>query len=336
VLGFFLAPPVSSKIVAVWIDVEDHEAIIDGRNASVDSGWLQNATEIAHSADLRLAADAQVGWAFAGNAADPTRPVHQQVMDIVDEITLMDYFSACSTSSKPVGPAGRVCDPTQAMYLAAPWISYASFLQTTRNRSVRTLEYTFAQPPPRFVTVGDRGLFFRRPASQRDRWFANIFLIALQFFGQVLLDIGVALGSDHGRIETELELEQFLQDLGRLKGEQGGAQVHNFAVFENHGYEAMALSDPCPRTNEVCGPATSRPSRAVWWYGLLHAPGSTPIHTANMVLNVSTQEAIIKWCEARHVTELYIDQWSSDDPIIQASFEDFVWRADNASIDLQL
>jgi hypothetical protein len=138
-LGFFLAPPVASKIVAVWIDVEDHEAIIDGRNASVDKGWLQNATEIAHSAELRFAADAQVGWAFAGNTADPTRPVHQQVMDIVDEITLMDYFTACSPS-KPAGSAGR-CDPTQAMYLAAPWISYASFLQTTRNRSVSTPGY---------------------------------------------------------------------------------------------------------------------------------------------------------------------------------------------------
>jgi hypothetical protein len=106
--------PVSAKVVAVWIDVEDHDAIVDGRNATVDKGWLQNATEIAHTAGLRFAADAQVGWAFAGNKADPSRPVHQQVMDIVDEITLMDYFSSCS-SVKPDSPAGR-CDPTQVMY----------------------------------------------------------------------------------------------------------------------------------------------------------------------------------------------------------------------------
>ena len=126
--------PASARVTATWIDVEDHEAIIVGRNASRDRGWLQNATAIAHTAGLRFAADAQVGWAFAGNSADPTRPVHQQVMDIVDEITLMDYFSSCSTA-KPEGPAGR-CDPTQAMYLAAPWISYGSFLSTTRNHSV--------------------------------------------------------------------------------------------------------------------------------------------------------------------------------------------------------
>ena len=33
------------------------------------------------------------------------------MMDIVDEITLMDYFSGCSTTA-PEGPNGR-CDPTQ-------------------------------------------------------------------------------------------------------------------------------------------------------------------------------------------------------------------------------
>ena len=150
------------------------------------------------------------------------------------------------------------------------------------------------------------------------------------------MDIGVALGTDHGRIQTELELEMFLQDLGRLSGEQGGTQVHNFAVFENHGYQAMALTSPCPPANEACGAPSSRPARAIWWYGLLHAPGSTPVHATNAVLNTSTQETIIKWCQARHVTELYIDQWSSDDPAIQKSFEEFVRRADNASIDLQL
>lgn len=153
---------------------------------------------------------------------------------------------------------------------------------------------------------------------------------------QVLLDIGIALGSDHGRIHTEVELETFLQDLGRLNGEQGGTQLHNFAVFENRGYQAMAVSHPCPTSNKVCGAPISRPARAIWWYGLLHAPGSTPVHAVNAVLNASTQETIIQWCQARHVTELYIDQWSSPDPAIQASFEEFVLRADNASIDLQL
>ena len=279
-------PPVSARVTATWIDVEDHEAIIVGRNASRDRGWLQNATNIAHTAGLRFAADAQVGWAFAGNSADPTRPVHQQVMDIVDEITLMDYFSLCSTT-EPEGPAGR-CNPLQAMYLAAPWISYASFLATTRNHSV-------------------------------------------------LLDIGVSLGSSHGGIQSELDLEVFLNSLGFLHGEQGGENIHNYAVFENGGYEAMAKAAPCPVTDKVCaGPASTRPARAIWWYGLLHEPNSSPPHAVNMVLNATEQHRIIDWCKARHVTELYIDQWSSTIQEIQASFEEFVDRADAAGIDLQL
>ena len=139
-LGLSQVQRACSKVVAVWIDVESHEAIIDGRNASVDKGWLQNATNIAHSARLRFAADAQVGWAFAGNDADPNRPVHQQVMDIVDEITLMDYFTSCSSNvdTASANSSGH-CDPFQAMYLAAPWISYASFLRATQNRSVLDL-----------------------------------------------------------------------------------------------------------------------------------------------------------------------------------------------------
>ena len=39
--------------------------------------------------------------------------------------------------------------------------------------------------------------------------------------------------SSAGSIQSELDLEVFLGELGRLSGEQGGAHVHNFAVFEN-------------------------------------------------------------------------------------------------------
>eukprot|EP01052_Picozoa_sp_SAG31_P022208 SAG31_NODE_1755_length_7344_cov_7.207039_6_plen_235_part_00 len=97
-----LTPDADAKVTAVWIDVEDHDVIISGRNSTRDRGWLENATSIAHAAGLRFAADAQVGWALSGNSADPTRPVHEQVMDIVDEITLMDYFTACANVSSAV------------------------------------------------------------------------------------------------------------------------------------------------------------------------------------------------------------------------------------------
>lgn len=139
-------------------------------------------------------------------------------------------------------------------------------------------------------------------------------------------DIGVSLGgSPPGSIQSELDLEVFLNGLGFLHGEQGGGSIHNFAVFENRGYEAMAVAAPCPKTDPVCaGSPSSRPARAIWWYSLLHTPGSTPPHAVNMVLNATEQHRIVDWCVARHVTELYIDQWSSPNPQIQASFEEFV------------
>ena len=44
----------------------------------------------------------------------------------------------------------------------------------------------------------------------------------------------------------------------------------------------------------------------------------------------------MRWCQQRAITELYLDQWSSPDPAIQASFERFVALTDAAGIDLQL
>jgi len=115
-----------ARIVGVWTDIENHAEIV--------GEYLANASAIARSAKLRLAVDAQVGWAFEANTVDPSRPVHQQVMDIADEITLMDYFTSCTNTS--AGGGGGACDPTQAIYLAAPWLTYAAFLQKNRNRTV--------------------------------------------------------------------------------------------------------------------------------------------------------------------------------------------------------
>jgi hypothetical protein len=55
-----------------------------------------------------------------------------QVMDIVDEVTLMDYFTGCSTLST----SNLRCDPTMSLFWLAPWLSYANFLLTAKNRTV--------------------------------------------------------------------------------------------------------------------------------------------------------------------------------------------------------
>ena len=296
-------PLVEANVTAVWTDIESHSTIV--------GGYLRNATSLAHGAGLRLAVDAQVGWAFESNG-DPSRPVHEQVMDIVDEITLMDYFTSCrndSLSRDAEGLAGR-CDPMQAAYLAAPFLSYASFLQTARNRTV-------------------------------------------------LLDIGIAMTPDgkDGRVSTELDLEIFLQRTWSFLHSQKGATnadepwstatLHTFAIFKGSSYQQIAAAQPCPSANPICAtPASSRPPRAIWWYNLLGLKGRAGKKPTPTPLNQTAIAQIISWCRARHVTELYIDQYvvqtngSALPPALeralQVSFEAFVVQADAAGIDIQL
>lgn len=153
--------------------MEDHEAIIDGRNASVDKGWLQNATAIAHTAGLRFAADAQVdhcpqvtafhclftifalslhcpstvlsppftavllpaqvGWAFAGNKADPTRPVHQQVISTASATTA-DFCPSPPYPTRPPRGSPLCTDHHRACPRAVPSLAAVS---TAKERSAR-------------------------------------------------------------------------------------------------------------------------------------------------------------------------------------------------------
>ena len=69
---------------------------------------------------------------------------------------------------------------------------------------------------------------------------------------------------------------------------------HNFAIFTDGSYRTLAQEKPCPPGHPFCGPAASRPSRAIWWYGLLG--GKTP-----KVLNASSIADIVGFCTARHV-----------------------------------
>jgi hypothetical protein len=49
-----------------------------------------------------------VGWSTQQNAVDPARPVPEQVMDVVDEVVLMDYFTGCDSA---LSTASVRCDP---------------------------------------------------------------------------------------------------------------------------------------------------------------------------------------------------------------------------------
>ena len=290
--------PSQGKIVGVWTDIEAHSEIV--------GEYLANASAIARGAGLRLTVDAQVGWAFEANTVDPSRPVHQQVMDLVDEITLMDYFTACTTSSGASssgssGPGPGGCDPTQAIYLAAPWLTYAEFLQRTRNRTV-------------------------------------------------LIDVGVAVNvaGEHGRISSEVQLERFFETANGFLRKQnacggktascGGPSFHNFAIFEDPGYKDIAAAHPC--TDATCRPAASRPPRAIWYYGMFGGGQ----HSTWKPKNASEITTLVDWWAARHVTELYVDQYCIDPTggcglapaNVRPSWDAFMRAADAAGIDLYL
>ena len=117
--------PCMGRVTGVWTDIESSGHIV--------GEYLRNATAEAHKARLRFAVDAQVGWAIEQNAVDPHRPVHEQVMDIVDEVTLMDYFTGCNVA---LSTATTHCDPTMALFWLGPWLAYANFLLAAKNRTV--------------------------------------------------------------------------------------------------------------------------------------------------------------------------------------------------------
>ena len=195
-------------VTGVWTDIENRSSITTG-------DFLLNATALAHGAGLRMAVDAPPSWALQASAAAPDDPLHEQLMDVVDEVTLMDYWTSCrngSLSRSPDGLAG-LCDPTQVLFLAAPWLSYANFLQRARNRTVRV-----------DIGVAVRGAHDRP-------------------------------GLSPGRIASELQLEIFLRRASKYIGASVPSNKHwanhfrTFGVFDHSKYAALA---PCPADNTLC------------------------------------------------------------------------------------
>ena len=117
------------RVTGIWTDIEDTQA----RGGMTFIETLRQATAVAHTAGLRFAVDAQVGWAFENVTVGASRPTHQEVMDIVDEVTMMDYFSGCVD---PLSTEGMPCHISQAMFWLAPFMTYANFLQRMHNRTV--------------------------------------------------------------------------------------------------------------------------------------------------------------------------------------------------------
>ena len=285
----------SAKVTGVWIDVEGiygtfcpHMTGGCAPRTTTFIDTLRNATAVAHGQSLRFAVDANVAWATATGTDEAQRPLSQQVMDIVDEITLMDYFDSCgSSTSDPAMP----CDPTDAMINLAPFLSYATWLHNgPRNRTV-------------FVDLGVNIGFPGIPGANNTQW-------------------------GNSAIKTELQLELFLQRVAKLSnyGTGGNQLFHNVAVFEHMNWLGVASYYPCPGDEQVCALCKSdsqrnhcygRPTRSLWMYDLVgtdnHPASTQPLCTAFRdgshcdVLNDEAARArFFSWARQRNVNELYV------------------------------
>ena len=256
----------AARVVGVWTDIENSHTIV--------GDYLRNATTIAHTAGLRLAVDTQVGWGFAGNTEDPSRPVFEQVMDIVDELTIMDYFTSCSNSSRSRSAEGigGHCDPTRALMLAAPFLNYAAFLQSSRNRTV-LLDLGVALAAPGSTTHGRIG----------EELELELFLLRTK---EVLAQ-NVGSGAFHNFAVFE----------------NGGYRTLASATPCPPGNPVC-----CNASDPVCTADGYRPSRAVWWYGMF----GSHVRTTWKPANASTIAEIVRWCRERRVTELYVDQYCTN------------------------
>ena len=211
-------------------------------------------------------------------------------MDIVDEVTLMDYFTGCSELST----SNPRCDPTMSLFWLAPWLSYANFLLAAKNRTV-LIDVGVAMDPAN-ATTG-------HPNYPNNHWISSELdlesffhrsygsIKSLQGEGPTSGDPGmlppfmkswctVSTAVRDSRERTFLVWAACVHTDAVFQGDTTNrtscdhhrGPFHNFAIFTDGSYRTLAQEKPCPPGHPFCGPAASRPSRAIWWYGLPLTP----------------------------------------------------------------
>ena len=324
------------RVVAVWTDIE---AIMGGRgtpNATTPPTAadvarserfievIANASTLAHTGGFRLAVDANAAWSGRVSTDLPLRPLHQQVMDIVDEITLMDYFEDCARWTGPTGghaddrdtgqrDDSHLCSIDEAVFNLTPFLIYADFLANQMGH----------------VCLVDTGLSM---ATQFPPGTPNV----------------STAGWDNTAIHTELELETFLRRGNDLTSKFLAQGLHrHFAVFEHINYLVTSAHWGCPLDHSFCGANTTRPPRALWMYDTLPPdPAHTPMRlctaypTGNqcgVLGDLAARARFFDWCAERNIVELYINILpSATDKAQRAAFTGFVRDCEARGIDVQL
>ena len=226
------------RLTAVWSDIENLNggshpgpggpSMADAARTAQFVDLITNATAIAHAAHLRFAVDVNVDWMWEMSTDLPPRPFSEQVMSIVDEVTLMDYENECGG-----GGGGGGCDMEKALWLLAPWLSHSRWLQKSANHTC-------------LVDTGLGLAFPGRPGSNTSHWNTS---------------------RAHTELELELSLRQgsaLLHSLDQQYWAPSFSSLHRrFAVFEHLNYLSVSTFYPCPGDHVACATA-GRPPRAIW------------------------------------------------------------------------
>jgi hypothetical protein len=305
------APPTAGKLVGVWIDVEGPDTPPGTGDATVFTRTLAQASSIARKAGLRFAVDAMVGWTH-GNMTNadhlgPPRPIYQQVMDIVDEITVMDYFDNCSGVSN-----STPCPIHDATHNAVPFLAYADQLRRRTGRRV----------------LVDIGLI----ATTYHGSFRNEFQIEsyLEQAQRRFLRPNATLSSAFNKFAF-FEYSAYLQIVTAYPCVPAGEPPCSTAAAQRPGRALWTYE----MLNSTHGEYPPRP-----WRSRPECYGPGKKYQCDLLFDSEGRRNFFAWCKTKHVNELYVQfvpgQPNSPDMLgAAAAFVSFVSQANALGIDVQ-
>lgn len=139
-----------AAVIGITADIEDCESDTPGGcDGLLDA--MGNSSQLVRAAGLglRMSADAAIGWSYSqysyhGKFGGLMRPVHEWLMDAVDEVVLMNYHSGCSETDA----TDAVCDKSLSVGWTFPFITYSQMIKQATDREVTHCPPPSAYPPP--------------------------------------------------------------------------------------------------------------------------------------------------------------------------------------------
>lgn len=224
-------------VIGITSDIEDCDwGHAGGCDGLLDA--LGNASGVVAAAGLglRLSADVSITWSwkpyrYHGKYDNLSRPVHEWIMDIVDEVVLMDYHAGCGEST------AAPCNPVGSFGWSFPYLTYAQSQKVAHDREV-------------LVTFGVGVDPFGPPFKHKDRLHTEQQMEV--YLDQVTKDmVGCGISRTY-RCDAAYGWRQ-------------AGPFHKFMVFTRNGYANLTAAWPCPADEPACAKG-KRPPRGAWMY----------------------------------------------------------------------